>query len=84
MRIFCCDFAKTAAISPKELHLARHRLGREDVMRFGIDLGGTKIEILALDGRGQALRRRIATPNDYAGLLRAAQRSRGRCGSPTR
>ncbi len=42
-------------------------------MRFGIDLGGTKIEILALadDGR-EVLRRRIATPaGDYAATLRA-------------
>ncbi len=33
-------------------------------MRFGIDLGGTKTEILALDegGRASCLRRRIATP----------------------
>lgn len=41
-------------------------------MRFGIDLGGTKTEIMALaaDG-GVALRRRIATPKDYDSLLRA-------------
>ena len=41
-------------------------------MRFGIDLGGTKTEIMALaaDG-GVALRRRIATPRDYDSLLRA-------------
>lgn len=41
-------------------------------MRFGIDLGGTKTEILALDKTGApALRRRIPTPKDYDGLLRA-------------
>jgi fructokinase len=41
-------------------------------MRFGIDLGGTKTEILALDKTdATALRRRIATPRDYASLLRA-------------
>jgi fructokinase len=41
-------------------------------MRFGIDLGGTKTEILALDKGGTIrLRRRIATPGDYASLLRA-------------
>jgi fructokinase len=41
-------------------------------MRFGIDLGGTKTEIVALaaDG-GVALRRRIPTPRDYVSLLRA-------------
>jgi fructokinase len=41
-------------------------------MRLGIDLGGTKTEILALDENGTSrLRRRIATPRDYDGLLRA-------------
>lgn len=42
-------------------------------MRFGIDLGGTKIELLALDDAGrEAFRRRIATPaGDYEGTLRA-------------
>jgi fructokinase len=39
-----------------------------NLVRFGIDLGGTKIEILALDETGnELLRRRVATPaNDYA------------------
>jgi fructokinase len=43
------------------------------MIRFGIDLGGTKIEIVALasDGR-ELLRRRIATPHeDYNGILGA-------------
>jgi fructokinase len=42
-------------------------------VRIGIDLGGTKIEGIALDDRGVALvRRRIAAPRgDYAGTLRA-------------
>jgi fructokinase len=40
-------------------------------MRFGIDLGGTKTEILGLKTDGSvALRRRIATPRDYESLLR--------------
>jgi len=41
-------------------------------MRLGIDLGGTKTEIVALaaDG-GVALRRRVPTPKDYDSLLRA-------------
>lgn len=41
-------------------------------MRIGIDLGGTKIEGLALgdDGR-EVCRRRVATPRDYAGTLGA-------------
>jgi fructokinase len=41
--------------------------------RIGVDLGGTKIEIVALDEQGkELLRRRIATPrNDYPGTVRA-------------
>jgi fructokinase len=57
--------------------------------RLGIDLGGTKIEILALDDERELLRRRIPTPQgDYAGTLRAiaslveqAEQEVGRCGS---
>jgi fructokinase len=42
-------------------------------MRIGIDLGGTKIEAIALDESGAALQRhRVPTPaGDYAGTLRA-------------
>jgi len=41
-------------------------------MRFGVDLGGTKTEIRALDGTGrEVLRRRIATVRDYAGTVAA-------------
>jgi fructokinase len=42
-------------------------------MRIGIDLGGTKIEIIALDPSGRVLHReRIATPrSDYPGTVRA-------------
>jgi len=42
-------------------------------MRIGIDLGGTKIEAVALDDRGETRgRRRVATPRgDYEGTLRA-------------
>ncbi len=41
-------------------------------MRFGIDLGGTKTEIMALAPDGKvALRRRIATPRDYETTVRA-------------
>ncbi len=41
-------------------------------MRLGVDLGGTKIEALALadDGR-EVVRRRVATPRDYDGTLAA-------------
>ena len=38
-------------------------------MRLGIDLGGTKTEIVALDGAREVLRRRISTPRDYDGTL---------------
>ena len=40
-------------------------------LRLGIDLGGTKIELIALDAAGDSLlRRRIATPqNDYAATV---------------
>jgi len=42
-------------------------------MRLGIDLGGTKIEIIALDDDGTVLaRERVPTPaGDYAGTVRA-------------
>jgi predicted NBD/HSP70 family sugar kinase len=42
-------------------------------MRLGLDLGGTKIEVVALDSSGQErLRRRVATPQgDYAATLKA-------------
>jgi fructokinase len=42
-------------------------------IRFGIDLGGTKIELIALDAAGDELwRRREATPQgDYQGTLEA-------------
>jgi fructokinase len=41
-------------------------------MKIGIDLGGTKIEAIALDGVRELLRRRIVTPrNDYAATIRA-------------
>ena len=42
-------------------------------LRLGIDLGGTKIEIAALDADGDfALRERVPTPQgDYAATLRA-------------
>lgn len=42
-------------------------------MRIGVDLGGTKIEAIALGPGGrEMLRRRVPTPGgDYAGILRA-------------
>jgi fructokinase len=58
-------------------------------LRFGIDLGGTKIEIIGLDGERECLRRRVSTPKgDYAatlaaitGLVLGAERELGRRGS---
>src|SRR5512144_2600987 len=59
-------------------------------MRLGIDLGGTKIEIIALDEQGnELLRRRVATPRDnyyetlqaIAQLVRDAEAELGRQGS---
>ena len=42
------------------------------MIRLGIDLGGTKTEIIALAGDGGVvLRRRVATPRDYDSLVRA-------------
>ena len=59
-------------------------------MRLGVDLGGTKIEVVTLDDSGRERhRRRVPTPrNDYTatlaaivGLVDEAERSAGRCRS---
>lgn len=58
-------------------------------MRIGIDLGGTKTEGIALDGEtAVAVRRRVATPRDYAAsldaivaLVREIEAEAGRTGS---
>lgn len=44
-------------------------------MRFGIDIGGTKIEIIALGAGGQELlRQRVATPQDaYSDMIRTVR-----------
>jgi fructokinase len=49
-------------------------------MRIGVDLGGTKIEFVALDSNGQELDRlRVATPrDDYDETVRAIKESVGR------
>ena len=47
---------------------------RDGQTRIGIDLGGTKIEVIALDQSGVELfRRRVETPRDYAGSLQAIE-----------
>jgi fructokinase len=59
-------------------------------LRIGVDLGGTKIEAIALDGAGgELLRRRVASPQgDYkatidavAGMVAGLERELGRRGS---
>ena len=43
-------------------------------MRIGIDLGGTKIEAIAIDGTDELLRRRVLSPrHDYAGTVAAVR-----------
>jgi fructokinase len=65
-------------------------MGNMDMVRFGVDLGGTKTEIVALDGDGrEILRRRRPTPRgDYqaivagiAALIGEAERTLARTGS---
>ena len=44
---------------------------------IGIDLGGSKIEAIAIDGADELLRRRVAAPRgDYAGTIARRPRSR--------
>ncbi len=40
-------------------------------LRIGIDLGGTKIEGIVLDGESEVERIRVDTPRDYAGTVEA-------------
>jgi fructokinase len=43
-------------------------------MRIGIDLGGTKIEAIAIDGSHELLRRRVSAPrDDYAATVAAVR-----------
>jgi fructokinase len=45
---------------------------RQVMMRMGVDLGGTKIELVALADNGDELfRKRIPTPRNYPGTLDA-------------
>ncbi len=54
-------------------------------MRIGVDLGGTKIEVIALGAEGETLaRRRIATPqDDYRRILEAVAALIGRLEAET-
>ena len=51
----------------------RVRHGRGAALRIGVDLGGTKIEVLAVDATGcEVFRKRVSTPRgDYAATLAA-------------
>ena len=53
-------------------------------MRIGVDLGGTKIEAIALDGAREVRRKRIPTPRgDYAATIRAVAGLVGEMGEGT-
>ncbi len=53
-------------------------------MRIGVDLGGTKIEAIALDGAREVLRRRVATPRgDYEATVCAVSSLVGEIGEGT-
>ena len=44
--------------------------------RIGIDLGGTKIDAIALSATGETLfEKRVATPKTYEGVVAAIARS---------
>ena len=51
--------------------------GKQEHIRIGVDLSGTKIEFVALEGDGREVHRhRIATPRfDYEGTVRAVARA---------
>ncbi|SNS94310.1 fructokinase [Granulicella rosea] len=53
----------------------REQSGGDVLTRIGVDLGGTKIEALAMDGAGVELARyRVATPRgDYDGTVKAVE-----------
>src|SRR5919106_1778747 len=41
-------------------------------LKIGVDLGGTKIEAIALEGSREVFRKRVATPRgDYGGTIAA-------------
>ena len=50
-------------------------------LRIGVDIGGTKIEAIALDGEREVFRERVATPRgDYAATIQAVRNLVGRAG----
>jgi fructokinase len=85
-----CEFRQRRWHNPATDYYSYLNTTGRIVMRIGIDLGGTKIEIIALGEGGEVLlRRRVATPQgDYsatlhtmAALVAEAERELGMCGS---
>src|SRR5688572_8336964 len=67
MRFFEREWSRAAS---KELRALTYC----SFMRIGVDLGGTKIEAIAIDGSKELLRRRIPAPRgDYAGTIGAVR-----------
>jgi fructokinase len=88
-RLFLFQFAPVMIVQSLPTHHTRTVIEGQR-MRIGVDLGGTKIEALALDEEGGTLmRRRIAAPrNDYSatlqamvGLVEELERETGRSGT---
>jgi fructokinase len=53
-------------------------------LRIGVDLGGTKIEAIALEGSREVFRKRVATPRgDYAATIAAVASLTGEIGEGT-
>ena len=53
-------------------------------LRIGVDLGGTKIEAIALDGEREVFRERVATPRgDYAATIQSVKKLVVRAGEGT-
>lgn len=54
----------------KKKHYGRVKLSRRRrIIKLGVDLGGTKIEVLVLDGGKELMRDRVSTPNSYHEII---------------
>lgn len=61
-----CIYVKPVRLKTEKLLTALLLLNKGNVMRIGIDLGGTKIEVIALSNSGEELfRKRIPTPRGF-------------------
>jgi fructokinase len=71
--LICSAKKNNRGTNGQRLRYACRLYGTEALVRIGIDLGGSKIEIIALDDRGETmLRRRMPTPQgDYAATVDA-------------